>query len=170
MIHYDLRCGEGHSFDGWFRSSAAFEQQAESGLLDCPVCASTSVSRAIMAPRLNRGAIAPRREAAGEAQEAKTVSVPAAVTGADSPGVPTMASGGQAMPDEVRAVLQRLRSEVERRCEYVGNRFADEARAIHHGEQAPRSIYGESTPDQAEALAEEGIEVARIPWVPRADG
>jgi hypothetical protein len=74
------------------------------------------------------------------------------------------------LPDEVRAVLQRLRAEVEQRCDYVGPRFADEARAMHHGEQPRRSIYGETTPDEAETLADEGIEVARIPWVPRADG
>jgi hypothetical protein len=167
MIHYDLRCGEGHSFDGWFRSSAAFEQQAGSGLLDCPVCASTSVSRAIMAPRLNRGAAAPSQEAA-PAREAKSVNAPS--TDGAPTAAPAIAAGGQPMPDEVRAVLQRLRSEVERRCDYVGPRFAEEARAIHRGEQSPRPIYGETTPDQAEALADEGIEVARIPWVPRADG
>jgi hypothetical protein len=170
MIHYDLRCGEGHIFDGWFRSSAAFEQQADRGLLDCPVCASNSVSRAIMAPRLNRGAAA-RRQAAGHAPEANAANEQAIGTALAPAGqAPTATTGGQKMPDEVRAALQRLRCEVERKCDYVGNRFADEARAIHRGEQAPRSIYGETTPDQAEALADEGIEVARIPWVPRADG
>ena len=77
---------------------------------------------------------------------------------------------GALMPDQVRAMLQRLRSEVEKNCEHVGARFAEEARSIHRGETPARGIYGESTPEQAEALAEEGIEVARIPWVPRADG
>jgi hypothetical protein len=70
----------------------------------------------------------------------------------------------------VRAVLQRIRAEVEQKCDYVGQRFAEEARAMHSGESKRRSIYGETTPDQAEALAEEGIDIARIPWVPRADG
>jgi hypothetical protein len=74
------------------------------------------------------------------------------------------------LPDEVRAVLQRMRAEVEKHCEYVGNTFADEARRIHNGETEARGIYGETTPEQAEALAEDGIEVARIPWLPRADG
>ena len=73
------------------------------------------------------------------------------------------------LPDKVRAVLQRLRAEVERNCSYVGQDFADEARRIHRGEAESRGIYGESTPEQAEALAEDGIEVARIPWLPRAD-
>ncbi len=74
------------------------------------------------------------------------------------------------LPDQVRAVLQRVRAEVERSSDYVGPEFAEEARRIHRGESEKRSIYGESTPEQAESLAEEGIEVARIPWVPRADG
>jgi hypothetical protein len=164
MIHYDLRCGEGHTFDSWFRSSAAFDQQAAAGLLDCPFCASTNVSRAIMAPRLNRGAAEPRREqavAVDTQEETKAVSGPA--------GAQVAASLPPAMPDEVRAVLQRLRTEVEQRCDYVGGRFAEEARAMHYGEQPRRSIYGETTPQDAESLAEEGIEVARIPWVPRAD-
>ena len=67
-------------------------------------------------------------------------------------------------------MLQRIRAEVERTSEYVGPTFADEARRIHRGESDKRNIYGESTPEQAEALADEGIEISRIPWVPRADG
>ena len=153
MIHYALRCGADHLFDGWFRSSAAFDQQAAEGLLDCPVCASTQVSRAIMAPRLSGNAAAPAAPAAE-----KPVATEVAV------------AGPAAMPDQLRAVLQRIRAEVEQKCDYVGQRFADTARAMHAGTTPPRPIYGETTPDQAEALAEDGIEVARIPWVPRADG
>ncbi len=163
MIHYDLRCGDGHAFDGWFKSSAAFDTQAQAGLIECPVCAGTSVKRALMTPRLSKGAAAPAEPPApveAKAEPAKAVVAPEA-----------MAVGGvPALPDQVRAVLQRIRAEVEQKCDYVGNRFAEEARAMHSGESQRRSIYGETTPDQAEALAEEGIDVARIPWVPRADG
>jgi hypothetical protein len=74
------------------------------------------------------------------------------------------------MPAQVRAALQKLRSEVESSCDYVGNQFAEEARKMHRGESERRGIYGETTPEQAETLADEGIQVARIPWVPRADG
>ena len=74
------------------------------------------------------------------------------------------------MPDQVRAMLQKIRAEVEKNCDYVGEKFADEARRIHRGESDKRGIYGETSPTEAEALAEEGIEVSRIPWVPRADG
>ena len=68
------------------------------------------------------------------------------------------------------AVLQRIRAEVEKNCDYVGPDFADQARAMHRGEVEPKAIYGETTDDQAESLAEEGIGVTKIPWVPRADG
>ncbi len=74
------------------------------------------------------------------------------------------------LPDHVRAMLQRLRNEVENNCDYVGGGFAEEARKMHRGESDRRGIYGETTPTEAEALADEGIEVSRIPWVPRADG
>jgi hypothetical protein len=70
----------------------------------------------------------------------------------------------------MRAMLQRMRSEVEKNCDYVGPQFAEEARKMHRGESDKRSIYGETSPEQAEALADEGIEFARVPWVPRADG
>ncbi len=67
-------------------------------------------------------------------------------------------------------MLQRMRAEVEKRCDYVGPGFAEEARRIHNGESEARGIYGEATPEEAERLADDGIEVASIPWVPRADG
>lgn len=161
MIHYHLRCGAAHEFDAWFRDSAAYEEQAASGLLECPQCGERQVARALMAPALPRKG---RRRAVE----------PAAMSAPDAPAlspVPAAAPAGSeaAMPDRVRAVLQRMRSEVERRCEYVGQNFAAEARRIHHGETSKRGIYGEATEEQAEALAEDGIEVSQIPWLPRAD-
>jgi len=151
MIHYQLRCSADHTFDGWFRDSAAFDAQAQRGLVSCPACGDTTVNRALMAPRIGKGA---------------SVVDPSGVP----QGAPVPEKTGVAVPDHVRAMLQRLRADVERNCDYVGPGFADEARRIHRGESDKRGIYGESTPEQAEALADEGIEVARIPWVPRADG
>jgi len=89
-----------------------------------------------------------------------------------TPAVPAKRAASKAalMPDELRAKLQRLRSEIERNCDDVGADFADEARRIHSGDAKARGIYGETTPAEAQALAEDGIEVARIPWVPRSDG
>ena len=151
MIHYKLRCEGGHGFESWFRSSDSFEAQSRAGLIECPACGSHGVGRALMAPAIARR---------GRAEE------PAATV----PAAPPAPAGEPPLPDAVRAGLQRIRAEVERNCEHVGPRFAEEARAIHRGESPVRGIYGETTPDQAEALAQDGIEVARIPWLPRADG
>ena len=161
MIHYQLRCSEGHAFDGWFRDSAGFEAQAAGGLVACPDCGDVRINRALMAPAIGkrRGAAVIR---AGEAE------TPPAETKPETPAAPEKVA--VQMPDQMRAVLQRIRAEIEKSSDYVGPQFADEARKIHRGETKQRSIYGESTSEQAEALADEGIEVARIPWVPRADG
>jgi hypothetical protein len=72
-------------------------------------------------------------------------------------------------PEQLRHMLQQLRRQVESNCDYVGERFAEEARRIHHGESEARGIYGEATEEESSALADEGIEVARIPWVPPSD-
>ena len=153
MIHYQLRCGGDHRFDGWFKSSRAFEDQAERGLVACPECGDTNVNRALMAPAIGRKGV--------------TVEPEAPPPGAAPEHVPEKVA---VLPDQVRAVLQRIRAEVERTSDYVGPEFAAEARRIHNGERERRSIYGESSQAEAESLAEEGIEFARIPWVPRADG
>ena len=171
MIHYDLHCGDGHGFDGWFNSSVSFEDQARQGLLECPVCGNSRVERALMAPALPRKSNA-RREAG--AITAPPAAPPEGETAAEpvasSPPAAAPAALAGHIPDHVRAMLQRVRSEVEKNCDYVGDGFADEARRIHRGESERRGIYGEASPAEAEELADEGIEVARIPWVPRADG
>jgi hypothetical protein len=161
MIHYQLRCRDGHEFDGWFKDSASFEKQAAAGLLCCPVCGNRRIERALMAP-----AVPHKKTARAIATVAAT---PAAAGASTAPAAPQAAVTGS-MPDHVRAMLQRLRAEVEKTCDYVGREFAEEARRIHRGESSRRGIYGEATPAEAEALADEGIDVARIPWVPRADG
>lgn len=162
MIHYQLRCEGGHAFEGWFRSSQAFEAQSRAALVECPACGTTTVGLGLMTPAIARGAKAPARPT----QEAPTeAAAPAKTADVAVAGAP-----GPSMPAEMRAALQRMRADVERNCDHVGPRFAEEARAIHRGESPERAIYGETTPDQAEALADEGIEVARIPWLPRADG
>ena len=158
MIHYQLRCGGGHAFDGWFRDSAAFEQQSAAGLATCPVCGDGDVRRALMAPALGKKGRAP------PAQTEAPVSPPA------TPPAPVAPVMGGALPDGLRAMLQKMRSEVEKRCDYVGPEFAAEARRIHSGEREKRGIYGEASPEDAERLADDGIDVAQIPWVPRADG
>jgi hypothetical protein len=157
MIHYQLCCDVDHEFDGWFKDSDNFERQATRKLINCPVCASTKIRRALMAPGIRKkGAATPIVEAEIESP----VSQPQQLSNRKAGGV---------MPDQVRAALLKLRAEVEKNCDYVGPNFAEEARRIHNGEAQPRGIYGESTESDAEALADDGIEIAQIPWLPRAD-
>jgi hypothetical protein len=155
MIHYQLRCNAEHEFDGWFADSASFDKQAARGLLVCPICGSASVERALMAPAVPKKGHPPRKTR--KPAEPQAPAVPVAVA-------------GDRLPDQVRAMLQRLRAEVEQNCDYVGPAFADEARRMHKGESDRHGIYGETTADEAAALEDEGISVAKIPWVPRADG
>jgi len=151
MIHYDLHCSQDHAFDGWFKDSAAFDRLAKRGLLECPHCGDSKVDRALMRPAVAR-------------REAIAAPIPA-----PQPPAPSDAVAAGPMPAHMRAMLQRMRTEVEKNCDYVGPRFAEEARKMHRGESDKHGIYGETSPDQAEALAEEGIEFSRIPWVPPAD-
>ena len=161
MIPYQLRCAEDHAFDGWFKDSAAFEVQATRSLVACPQCGDVQVRRALMAPAVAKRSSADPAKVPGPVvdQSGQPAEKPA----------PPPAAGGR-MPDHIRGMLQRLRAEVEKNCDNVGDSFAAEARRIHNGESEARGIYGNATPEQAEALADDGIEVARIPWVPRADG
>lgn len=157
MIHYQLQCRDRHSFDGWFKDSEGYDRQAAAGLVACPVCGGTQVERALMAPAIPKKGRPARNATAAPPPAPAAEAAPKAV--ANGP-----------VPAQVMALLQRMRAEIERKCDYVGDDFADEARRIHAGESEARGIYGEASDAEAEALQEEGIEVARIPWVPRADG
>ena len=107
--------------------------------------------------------------------------VPAAPDAAAAPAPPPMVPQESKTPGsvstnadlekvtEVMRALTDLRDNVERECDYVGGDFAEEARKIHYGETEPRGIYGESSDEDAKALEEEGVEFARVPWVPRHD-
>ena len=141
MILYELHCSADHGFEAWFKDGAAYDRQAEAGEIVCPVCGDTRVAKALMAPRLAKG------RADGEGAVAEP--------------------DGEAV--RMREALMQLRRHVEANCDYVGNRFAEEARRIHYGETGHRNIYGEATDDQARELSDEGIKVGRVPWLPRTD-
>lgn len=155
MIHYQLRCEAGHEFDGWFRDSAGFDKLAASGLVECTRCGSAKVARALMAPAIPR--------------KGKPAAAPATPPPEPAAPVPDARAVAGPLPAEMRAMLQKLRSEVEKNCDYVGPRFAEEARRIHDGQSEARGIYGEASEDEARALREDGIEFGRIPWVPPTD-
>lgn len=142
----DLQCEHQHVFEGWFASEDDFHQQLERGLLACPVCGSLRVEKKLSAPRLNLG----RGDVA--APEASVPAVPAS-----SPTDPSVGMQAQ--------VLRAMR-ELMARSEDVGERFADEARAMHHGDVEQRNIRGRTTPEVARELIEEGIEVLPLPDLP----
>ena len=146
MIHYQLRCAAGHEFEGWFKGSDSFEAQARHGLLSCPRCGMTEVNRGLMAPAVQTRPMSPT----GKARAAKEVP-------------------GAALPDEMRVALQRIRAEVERNCEDMGDGFADEALRISRGEAEERGIYGNASEEDRGALADEGIAVVQIPWLKPAE-
>lgn len=141
MIHYDLICDKGHAFDGWFRNSAAYDEQAGRGLVTCTHCGSAKVEKQLMAPGI------PVKS--NRRSEQKMVAAPAD---------PRLA--------ELMTMMRELRRHVEENAEYVGDRFAEEARKIHYEETDARGIYGQTTPDEAKALIEEGIAVHPLPRLP----
>jgi len=167
MIHYALRCEANHDFDGWFKSSTDFERLERRGLLSCPQCGTSAVERGMMAPHIGGKAIA---EAITEPPRPASAPSPTARPQTAQPqSTPPQTMMTGPMPDAMRSLLARLRQAVETHCDYVGDKFADEARRIHEGDAPARGIYGEATADEAESLEAEGISVARIPWVPRTD-
>jgi hypothetical protein len=160
MILYRLRCSQGHEFDSWFKDSKSYERQEKKSLIGCAVCGDSKVARAIMAPRIGSGG----KDVEQAPQPAATPTPPA-----PSPEQQQMAALAKHMPKEMRETLLKLRQQVEQNCEHVGPKFAEEARKIHYGESDKRGIYGETSDKEAEALAEEGIEFGRLPWVPRGN-
>ena len=137
MIQYALVCENDHHFEGWFRNAAAFEQQSAHRKLECPICTSGDVHKALMAP-----AVAKSRS--------ESVSL----------------STGHPEQSEIRAAMRKLRNKLTSETEYVGSRFAEEARKIHFHEVEPRGIYGEATPEETAGLIEEGIDFMPLPNLP----
>jgi len=137
VIRFTLHCDKDHEFEGWFSSSKDFDGQIERGLVECPVCRSKQIGKALMAP-----AVAASRE---------TTARPLA------------------MDPEKRDMMRKLRDMVQtvkQNSEDVGDRFADEARKIHHGEAEARGIIGQASNEDAKSLIEEGIEIAPLPEFP----
>ena len=158
MILYRLRCSKGHEFESWFKDSKSYERQEKKSLIGCAVCGDAKVARAVMAPRLGKGGA-----------KAEVEAPVAAPPPPPSPEQQQMAALARHMPKELREALIKVREQVEKNCEHVGDKFAEEARKIHYGESDKRGIYGETSEDEAEALAEEGIEFGRLPWIPRGN-
>ena len=144
MIRYDLKCAEGHVFESWFASSAAYDKLSAAGMVACSLCGSDKVEKALMTPRVpKKGA----EKVADTEEKAPVISAPA---GAD-----------------VAAKLAALRAEIEKNSDYVGDKFAAEARKMHLGDTETRAIHGEATLSDAKSLLEDGVPVAPLPFTPK---
>jgi hypothetical protein len=136
MIHYSLLCASDHKFEAWFRNAEAYEEQRARGIVTCPVCNSDQVGKAMMAPALGRSS--------------DKVSL----------------SAGHPEHAQIQAAMRALRERVTKDADYVGDKFAEEARKIHYKEVDARGIYGEATREEVAGLVEDGIDFMPLPAVP----
>ncbi len=152
MIVFNLACSQHHHFDGWFRSSDDFEKQSSNGLVECPICGDHEISKLLSAPRINVGAL---NVGAGSTE----------LTTASS----SLAEGEQqvvgaaAIPGLQAHMLKQFKQFVLTHTENVGADFAETARKMHYGEAEQRNIRGRVSPEESQALREEGIETVGLP-------
>lgn len=137
MIQYSLCCANDHKFEAWFKNADAYDAQAKQGVLSCPICSTSEVHKALMAPAVGK-------------KSNQKMSV----------------SAGHPEQKALREAFNKLRNKVVSEAEYVGDRFAEEARKIHYEETEIRGIYGEATADEVKSLAEEGVDFMPLPAAP----
>jgi hypothetical protein len=165
MIRYNLVCAKGHEFESWFAGSAAYDKQARRGLVECPVCGSARVEKALMTPRLARTRKSTPAEPAVPDIAVPDTALPAA-PGPATPRPPAPVAMISPQEQELRTKLREFREHLVKNAENVGQQFPEEARKMHYGEKEHRSIYGTASPDDAKALHEEGIAFAPLPVLP----
>ena len=137
MITYSLVCANDHKFDAWFRNAEAYETQHKRGIVTCPICSTDSVGKALMAPSLSRAGSEKVSLSAGHPQHA-----------------------------QLREAMMALRNKVTTEADYVGDKFAEEARKIHFKEADARGIYGEATREEVAGLVEDGVDFMPLPSLP----
>jgi len=163
MIRYALVCDKQHEFESWFQNSGAYDKQVKRGLVTCPMCGSAKVEKAIMAPQLARtDTDAAAMRMAGPEESESSANITPAATAEEKTQVAMLSSQER----ELRKKLKELRDHLTRDSDNVGPRFPKEARKMHYGEIEHRSIYGEASPDEAKALAEEGVPFHPLPILP----
>ncbi|MGE4411942.1 MAG: DUF1178 family protein [Sphingomonadales bacterium] len=169
MIVFDLKCaGAGHVFEGWFASGDDFERQKSGGMLACPICGDTAIEKAVMSPAVgaksnqrneNRFSLISSDDNGAEAaEEGKGVARP----------IPMHSGMDNQKVIQLMHALAQAQADALADSEWVGRRFADQARAMHYGEEDHRAIHGEVAPQEARDLIEEGVDVAPLlfPVVP----
>ena len=137
MIRFSLHCEHSHEFEGWFRNNDDFDTQKKRGFVECPVCGSSNVEKALMAPAVSTSRKQEKVALAMGEQQRRAMA-------------------------ELKALSQKMRDNAD----YVGDKFAEEARKIHFGETEARGIYGEATVQEARSLVEDGVYFLPIPVFP----
>ena len=138
MIKYILKCNNNHEFESWFFNSGEFDKLDKKKLLECIYCSSTNIQKSIIAPMISGTKLKNEKEY---------------LTVLD-----------QKISSEKNELL-KLREYIEKNFEFVGNKFSDKVREVYYDKKSNKSIYGTSTPEEKEELAEEGIDLISIPWV-----
>ena len=143
MIVFDLCCAAGdHRFEAWFASSDSFADQQARGLISCPICGDSTIKKAVMAPRIG-------------AKSNQQISVPA-----KSGGGQVQEASGEPAPELIRKLIAEIaaqQAEMLPQSRWVGRDFANAARAMHEGRAAEDLIHGQASPEEAEALRDDGI-------------
>lgn len=167
----DLQCDHFHAFEGWFGSESDYQDQLAKRLVACPMCGSTQITKKLSAPRLNlSGASMPTESRPNSNASASSVGEPSAGASADRTNresqVSAVGDTNRGHHAELHALFLRAVREVVKQTEDVGDKFAEQARRMHYGEQATKPIRGRATAADAMALLEEGIDVLPLPQLP----
>ena len=165
----DLQCALGHSFEGWFGSQSDYDTQRERGMVTCPVCNDSDITKKLSAPRLNLGhGLAPdptpsQGAPATGAGAGGLAGTPSARAVEVSPSAPNLPDVAPETLQQLQAAMVKMVRHVMANTEDVGTQFAEEARKIHYGEREERNIRGQATREETEALIDEGIDVMPLP-------
>ena len=135
MIKYNLKCENDHEFESWFSNSNEFDKLNKKNLLECIFCSSNKIKKSIMAPMIS--------------------------------GSKSKDEGDELFDKysfKQRKNLLKLREHIEKNFEFVGDKFSEKVREVYYDKKTKKSIYGTTTPEEREELAEEGIDLLSIPW------
>ncbi len=136
MIKYILKCSKDHEFESWFSNSEEFEKLNKKKLLECIYCSSKEISKSIMSPMISNSEKKDRNIELIEKD----------------------------IKDEKNKLL-KLRKYIENNFDFVGKDFSKKVREVYYDKKNNKAIYGTTTPEEREELAEEGIDLLSIPWV-----
>jgi len=162
VIQYSLVCENSHKFEAWFKNSLAFDEQCDLGIVACPLCNVSKVSKALMAPSV--GTKSNRGDDLSVVGSAEQVADTTGQVGDKKQSLSV--SSGHPDQQKLQKIIRKLREKITAESDYVGKDFAVEARKIHEEESKARSIYGEATPDETAALIEDGVEIIALPTLP----